>query len=85
MNKSEEVLKMFEQVLDEKVSVWDFSFDFGEWLSSINGDLLEVENEQLFDMLNDDILIKLEELKSYELSDNREWLEKYHEKLKGMI
>ena len=80
MNKSEEVIKMFEQV-----SVWDFSFDFGEWLSSTSGDLLEVENEQLFDLLNDDILMKLEELKSYELSDNREWLEKYHEKIKGMI
>ena len=85
MNKSEEVIKMFEQVLDEQVSVWDFSFDFGEWLSSTSGDLLEVENEQLFDLLNDDILMKLEELKSYELSDNREWLEKYHEKIKGMI
>ena len=27
----------------------------------------------------------LEELKSYNLSDNREWLEKYHVKIKGMI
>ena len=85
MNKSEVVLKMFEQVLDEKVSVWDFSFDFGEWLSSTNGDLLEAENKKLFDLLNEDILMKLEELKSYELSDNLEWLEKYHDQIKKMI
>ena len=54
---------MFEQVLDEKVSVWDFSFDFGEWLASTEGDLLEIENEPLFDLLNDNIPMMLEELK----------------------
>ena len=85
LNKSKEVLEMFEQVLDEKVSVWDFSFDFGEWLASTEGDLLEIENEPLFDLLNDNIPMMLEELKSYNLSDNREWLEKYHEKIKKMI
>ena len=85
LNKSKEVLEMFEQVLDEKVSVWDFSFDFGEWLASTEGDLLEIENEPLFDLLNDNIPMMLEELKSYNLSDNREWLEKYHVKIKGMI
>lgn len=76
---------MFEQVLDGKVSVWDFSFDFGEWLASTEGDLLEVENELLFDLLNDNLPMMLEELNSYELSDNRDWLEEYHDKIKKMI
>lgn len=85
MNKSEEVLKMFEDVLNGTVCVWDFSFDFGEWLAYEDGDKLFEENEPLFDLLNDNLPMMLEELNSYELSDNRDWLEEYHDKIKKMI
>ncbi|MDK7187071.1 hypothetical protein HMPREF2758_05300 [Facklamia sp. HMSC062C11] len=85
MTKSEEAVQWFDRVLSKQISLWDFSFDFGEWLAYENGDELEKENEKLFDLLNDFLPDKLEELDSYELEDNRSWLEEYRNKSKKLI
>lgn len=85
MTKSEQVLEMFNQVLNDQVSVWDFSFDFGEWLASEQGDLLEVENEAVFDLLNDNVPLMLEELEDYTLETNRQWLQEYRENIAKLI
>ncbi|BDD37930.1 hypothetical protein [Streptococcus ruminantium] len=85
MTKSEQVLEMFDQVLNGRVSVWDFSFDFGEWLASEQGDLLEEENEPVFDLLNDNIPLMLEELEDYTLDANRAWLQEYRDNIAKLI
>lgn len=85
MTKSAQVLEMFDQVLNGRVSVWDFSFDFGEWLASEQGDLLEEENEPVFDLLNDNIPLMLEELEDYTLDANRAWLQEYRDNIAKLI
>lgn len=79
MTATDEILQMFQDVLNGKITVWDFSFDFGEWLVGPRGDLLIDENEALFDYFNESVLEEMELLPDYTLATNRELFTKFYE------
>ncbi|BCP60282.1 hypothetical protein SUT286_16080 [Streptococcus parasuis] len=76
---------MFDDVLTGKISVWDFSFIFGEWLTSESGDRLIDENEELFDFFNEEVLEEMELLSDYNLETNKSKLLKYYRQAKRIV
>ncbi|MTU19923.1 hypothetical protein GMD36_13030 [Parasutterella excrementihominis] len=84
MTATDSILKMFTDVLEGKISVWDFSFSLGEWIVSEEGDKLIDENIDLFDYLHEDILEEMELLPNYKLETNRELLTKIYHKAKEL-
>ncbi|WP_421365629.1 hypothetical protein [Streptococcus suis] len=85
MTATDEVFKMFDDVLTGKISVWDFSFNFGEWLTSEPGDRLIDENEELFDFFNEEVLEEMELLSDYNLETNKSKLLKYYRQAKRIV
>ncbi|HFI0250076.1 TPA: hypothetical protein ACGO6U_000429 [Streptococcus suis] len=85
MTATDEVFKMFDDVLTSKISVWDFSFNFGEWLTSESGDRLIDENEDLFDFFNEEVLEEMELLSDYNLETNKSKLLKYYMQAKRIV
>ncbi|HEL1616943.1 TPA: hypothetical protein ACT2IF_000890 [Streptococcus suis] len=85
MTATDEVFKMFDDVLTGKISVWDFSFNFGEWLTSESGDRLIDENEELFDFFNEEVLEEMELLSDYNLETNKSKLLKYYRQAKRIV
>lgn len=75
---------MFSDVLDGEISVWDFSFDLGDWLTGDNGNKLITENETLFDYLNENVLEEMELLPDYEIETNRQLFTKFYNEAKKL-
>lgn len=71
--------------LDGKIEIWDFSFNFGEWLVASRGDLLIEENEELFNYFNENVLEEMELLPDYTLDINRELFTRFLNEAKAFV
>ncbi len=89
MKYSKKVLSMLEEAVSGKLEdFWDFSFDFNALFGEDEefADAWEVENPEMFDMLNDyDLMMFLEEHDTNDTQGFIEFLKPYYEKARQLV